>query len=80
MVKAFHDTDVTRSAECERVTYSVARNTTPLKYPTEIQSPTPFFTLRTWANLFIRRSESFTELIKGTLTCLSRVLPLHEYE
>lgn len=49
------------------------------EYPTEIQPPTPFFTLRTWADLFIRRSESFTELIKGTLTSLSRVLPLDEY-
>ncbi|EZA50026.1 hypothetical protein X777_11690 [Ooceraea biroi] len=32
-----------------------------------------------WTDLFIRRSESFTELIKGTLTSFSRVLPLNEY-
>jgi len=81
MIQIFHDTDMTlyRHAEYEIVTYSITRNIALQEYPIEIRSPTLFFTLRTWADLFIRRSESFTELIKDTLISFFRVLPLDEY-
>lgn len=81
MIKIFHDIDATlyRHVEYEMVTYSITRNIAFQEYPTEIRPPTLFFTLQTWADLFIRRSESFTELIKGTLISLSRILPLDEY-
>jgi len=74
----FTDATIYPHAECETVTYSVVRNTLQ-EYPAEIQPPIPSFTLRTWANLFIRRDQKVSELIKGTLTFLSRVLSLDEY-